>query len=82
MKNNRTISPAGSLLKKLTRSNKAILKRCEAYDVAFIPLQSEEAIVVSFIESLVSLFNRYGDILEALSTPQENIVIIEEEEEE
>jgi len=75
-----TASPAGILLKKLIRSNKALSKQLEAYDGSMILLPDEEALVLAFADSLVSLFFRFSDILEALGNPQEHEIEDEEEE--
>jgi len=80
--NNREVSPAGLLLKKLTRSNKALSKLLEEYDDSMFVPYTEEALVVAFSESLVTLFFRFGDILEALGNPQDRVIEETDDDEE
>jgi len=81
-KNKKDISPAGLLLKRLTRSNKALSKQLEEYNGELYINRDEAALISAFTDSLITLFFRFSEILEALGNPQEHIVIIEEDEEE
>ena len=73
-KNNKEVktnkSQAGLLLKKLTKANKALYKQLESYDGEMHVLYKEADILSAFVDSIVSLFWRYEEILSALGDPQ------------